>query len=492
MKNRILRRFTLVKVPILSTFLTLFSFAGFAQTIPTASMYRGQQVPGIVPTVFQLQVTPGLAAAERIAISADNKEIYYGELNTWPATDQRIKYYKYSGTAWQGPFVAFEGYIGPCLSANDSIMYMQKNLNNNTQVCTYYSRRNGTGWTAPQRLLSTGRSNHYLQETGQKNYFTASAPSSNGLPTDLCKLFIRNGDTTLQNLGLPINTSATENDFFISRDESYIILCRFVAGSASDLYISYKTENGRWTNPKTLGTQVNTPNPNWEACPFVTKDNKYLFFMRGGNDLSSYFIYWVAIDNLVDSLKQTNFAPYVRYALQNQTFKTGRSNTFAIPDSSFIDDDGNPTLTLTASLGNGNPLPDWLSFDPVSGSFTGTPTEPGSFIIKVTATDADALTARSSFTLQVIDASGIDEQALQQLVRVFPNPAKDKFAIDFGSGLYDKAVVQVINLAGKEIFSGMIVPKSVAEINLQGNPSGIYFVSLVIDGVKVNRKIFLE
>ncbi len=492
MKNRILRRFTLVKVPILSTFLTLFSFAGFAQTIPTASMYRGQQVPGIVPTVFQLQVTPGLAAAERITISADNKEIYYGELDTWPATVQRIKYYKYSGTAWQGPFVAFEGYIGPCLSANDSIMYMQKNLNNNTQVCTYYSRRNGTGWTAPQRLLSTGRSNHYLQETGQKNYFTASAPSSTGLPTDLCKLFIRNGDTTLQNLGLPINTSATENDFFISRDESYIILCRFVAGSASDLYISYKTENGRWTNPKTLGTQVNTPNPNWEACPFVTKDNKYLFFMRGGDALSSYFIYWVAIDNLIESLKQTNFAPYVRYALQNQTFKTGRSNTFSIPDSSFIDDDGNPTLTLTASLGNGNPLPDWLSFDPVSASFTGTPSEPGSIVVKVTATDPATLTARSSFTLQVMDASGVDNHAFEPDIRLYPNPVKDQLHLSFGSNPYRTASIRISNTSGQILVISSVSTVSNTTIDLNGKAQGIYFLQLNIDGEIINRKFYLE
>jgi hypothetical protein len=490
--NKMLRHFAL---PLKSTFLPILFFfltnSGYAQAIPTASMYLGQQVPALTPKVFQLQVTPGLAAAERIAITSDNKEIYYGELDNWPSTVQRIKYYKYSGTTWQGPFVAFEGYIAPSLSANDSIMYMQKNLNNNTLTCTFYSLRNGTGWSVPRRLLSMNRNTHYFQETLQKNYFTASSPSSTGSATDLCKLNIRNGDTTLQNLGIPVNTTATENDFFISRDESFIIFCRFMGSSAGDLFITYKTEGGRWTNPKTLGQQVNTPNPNWEACPFVTKDNKYLFFMRGGNALSSYFIYWVAIDNLIDSLRQTNFTPYARYTLQNQTFKTGRSNSFVISDSTFIDDNGNSTLTYTAGLSNGNPLPSWLTFDPDSSGFFGTPTEAGSFNVKLTATDPANASASATFTLRVVDASGLDEQTPERNIQVYPNPAKGKLSVSFGGVPFDGAMIQVTNLVGEEIYHGIFKSNSIAEINLEGNSQGIYLVHLVIDGVVINKKIFL-
>lgn len=483
-------------VPFKTTFLPivllLLTNAGFAQTIPTASKYLGQQVPGITSKVFQLQVTPGLAAAERITISSDNKEIYYGELDNWPASVQRIKYYKYSGTGWQGPFVAFEGFIGPSLSANDSIMYMQKNLNNNTLVCSYYSRRTTTGWTVPQRLLSMNRNAHYFQETDQKNYFTASSTSSTGSVTDLFKLNIRNGDTTVLNLGKPINTSATENDFFIARDESYIILCRFIEGSASDLFITYKTANDRWTNPKTLGTQVNTPNPNWEACPFVTKDNKYLFFMRGGNALSSYFIYWVAIDNLVDSLRQTNFNPYLRYSVQNQTFSSGRSNTFTISDSTFIDDDGNHTLTYTASLSNGTPLPSWLTFNPDSVSFEGTPTEAGSFIIKVMAADPAGATAMTSFTLRVIDASGLDDQATERNILMYPNPVRDQLHLIFGVNPYRKANIQISNTSGEIVVSSSVPSGSTATIDLTGKARGIYFLLLNIDGEIINRKFYLE
>ena len=293
-----------MKTIFLSIHFVLLVSIAFSQPIPADSLYLGQPLPSNIPKVFKLQITKGLIAAERVAISSDGKEIYYGELNGWPSTIQRIKCYKYLDNKWQGPFIAFEGYIAPSLSVNDSIMYMQKSINSNSITCTFYSVRNNGGWTEPARLISANRHTHYFQQTNQNNYYTTSvSPDSLAGNSDICKLAIHNSDTTIQNLGLPINTPAVENDFYIARDESYIIFCRFKIGSASDLYISYRNSNGSWTNPINLGAQINTPHPNWECCPFVSKDNKYLFFMRGGNEMSSYYIYWVSIDKLIDSLR---------------------------------------------------------------------------------------------------------------------------------------------------------------------------------------------
>lgn len=295
--------YSFMKRTLLSIIATFLTAAGFGQPIPSDSLYLRQPLPGNTPVIFNLEVTKGLIAAERIAISSNNKEIYYGELDTWPSTIQRIKCYKYIDNKWQGPFVAFEGFIAPALSPNDSIMYMQRAEKNNTVTCTYFATRENSEWSEPVKLLNTNLNTHYVQQTDLNNIYTASIlPDSIGSSSDLCKLAIQSADTTIQSLGLPINSSSTENDFYIAKDESYIIFCRFPKASASDLYISYKTE-GSWTSPVSLGSQINTPNPNWECCPFVTKDNKYLFFMRGGNELTSYYIYWVAIDKLIDDLR---------------------------------------------------------------------------------------------------------------------------------------------------------------------------------------------
>ena len=136
----------------------------------------GQTPPENTPIIFNLPVTSGLRPVERITISSDGKEIYYGELDTWPANVKRIKCFKYVGSAWVGPTDVFEGFICPSLSINDSIMYMQKDIAG--IATTFYSKKMDTGWSSPARLLSTNLQSHYFQETQMENFYLAS--TSNG------------------------------------------------------------------------------------------------------------------------------------------------------------------------------------------------------------------------------------------------------------------------------------------------------------------------
>ncbi len=76
--------------------------------------------------------------------------------------------------------------------------------------------------------------------------------------------------------------------------------------------------------------------------------------------------------------------------------------TFTIPAASFGDTDGD-TLTYSATLTNGDPLPTWLSLS-TDGTFTGTP-DVASFgsdlSITVTADDGNGGTVTDDFTLSV-------------------------------------------------------------------------------------------
>lgn len=76
-----------------------------------------------------------------------------------------------------------------------------------------------------------------------------------------------------------INTKVGEYNAFITPDESYLIyIChgkKQVAGRG-DLFISYKKDDGLWSDAKCMGLEVN--GPDIEMCPFVTFDGKYLFY----------------------------------------------------------------------------------------------------------------------------------------------------------------------------------------------------------------------
>jgi len=80
----------------------------YAQPIPTDSLYLGQVTPGYTAKIFVLPITGTMRPVERITITSDGKEIYFCEIQGYPANVQRIKCYKYLNDKWQGPFVVFE------------------------------------------------------------------------------------------------------------------------------------------------------------------------------------------------------------------------------------------------------------------------------------------------------------------------------------------------------------------------------------------------
>lgn len=462
----------------------------FSQPIPADSLYLAQTCPGNTPIVFQLQFSSGVRPVERISISSDGKEIYYCELNDWPPINSRIKYYKYLSNKWQGPFVVFERFICPGLSMNDSTIYMQRDtaLSTGTVSWSYYSTRNSTGWNTPIKLLSTNMQTHYFQETQFKNYYLASTPGGN---SDICKLVIQNSDTTIQSLGKPINNSSIENDFFIARDESYIIFFRL--SSPFDLFISYHKSNGSWTNPKSLGPNINTPG-NYECCPYVTSDNKYLFFTRGNWPMTTYYTYWVKVDNIIDSLSHTNFIPYLKNQIANQTDTVGHLFNFTVPDSTFVDDDGNNTLTYSS----GSTLPAWLSFNPATRTFYGTPTAIGTFSLKVNATDTANATASCTFNLNVVDQTFIhpvNGQVISEykLLQNFPNPFNPSTVISYSLLNNSNVCIKLYDMLGKEITTlvNSYQKQGFYDITLNMNnlnlASGLYFYTLTANELNSNK-----
>lgn len=81
-----------------------------------------------------------------------------------------------------------------------------------------------------------------------------------------------------ENLGFGINTEHDEIDPFITPDESYIIYLRRgdEGFGGVDLFISFKKEDGSWTEGKNMGPEINSSAT--EYCPSVSPDGRYIFF----------------------------------------------------------------------------------------------------------------------------------------------------------------------------------------------------------------------
>ncbi|WP_299752288.1 tandem-95 repeat protein [uncultured Tateyamaria sp.] len=96
-----------------------------------------------------------------------------------------------------------------------------------------------------------------------------------------------------------------------------------------------------------------------------------------------------------------NDAPVVALALEDRSSAEDEAVSFALPDNAFTDVDGDE-LTLSATLTDGTALPDWLVFDAVTGSFSGTPSQDfhGTLSVTVTASDG-SLSASGTFALEI-------------------------------------------------------------------------------------------
>lgn len=280
--------------------------------------------------------------------------------------------------------------MGPGLSTSGDTMYVEKDS------CVYYSVRKNSGWSNPIPILKNLKFAHYLQVTNKGNYFlSATTPSSVGL-SDWSKVEINGKDSTVKSLGFPINRVVDDQDFYIAKDESYMIVC-----PSGPIGISYPGKNGTWSNGRSLNKEINFGLSGWGV--FVSPDSKYLFYTTGTKqDYSDVNVYWVKMGNIVDSMKNTNLPPYVKNLPKHQTVKAGETINFTFQNDVVCDDDGESIRYEVLSL-DGSALPKWLNFDAKTKTISGTAQTAGRTVLRVNAyDDKNALTA-FGFVINVLD-----------------------------------------------------------------------------------------
>jgi uncharacterized delta-60 repeat protein len=108
-----------------------------------------------------------------------------------------------------------------------------------------------------------------------------------------------------------------------------------------------------------------------------------------------------------DPVANVNDAPIVAVPLSNQDALEDSTFEFTVPLSTFTDADPLDTLAYSALRVDGSALPDWLSFDADTLSFSGTPGNAavGDIALRVRATDEQGASAYSDFTLTVVNVN---------------------------------------------------------------------------------------
>ncbi len=496
----------IMRLLLVITMLVVSSISLYAQAIPPDSLYFGQTPPGDTPVIF----APGIVSLPNrkeplITFAPDGMSAYfYIEFYPNPGTPY-VMFSEYKNGAWTKPaspsFAMRRMTAEPFFALGGKRIYLNSTnaLNQVGIVDLSYVEKNDSVWSQP---ISLGNPPN-LPEDQYHSCIVADTSiylSSSG--GNICYSQYKNG-MYHQRVTLPYpinsaNTTQTWGDPFVSPDESYLILKSTRNGGygGNDIYISYRKADKSWTNPKNLGSKINTSSD--ETSGDITPDGKYMTFGRNGD------LYWVST-SFIDSLKHTNFAPYLKNLIPSQTDTVGHSFNFTIPDSTFIDDDENDTLTFTAKLNNGNPLPSWLSFNPGTRTFSGIPTTAISkaFPLKVTVTVKDTANASASSTFGIaIDANpvGVEEDKNQlpksiNLNQNYPNPFNPTTTIEFAipkSGKYKLSLYNTLGELVREISNKEYEAGNYKEtFNATGLTSGMYIYRLTGNDANIVRKMVL-
>ncbi|MBF0449847.1 MAG: carboxypeptidase regulatory-like domain-containing protein, partial [Candidatus Magnetomorum sp.] len=160
----------------------------------------------------------------------------------------------------------------------------------------------------------------------------------------------------------------------------------------------------------TAACKDGTPLPGWLKLDAITGK----FTGRPGNkDVGAIQIHILATDKFFASasdafmltVTNANDSPRVVQPIPNQSVLKDNPFLFTVDDNTFADDDMGDSLTYSMTIENYLTPPEWLSFNPSTRTFSGTPrlNDAGSVIVKVTAYDQLMAHADEMFVLSVID-----------------------------------------------------------------------------------------
>ena len=271
--------------------------------------YLGETPPEDTPKRFPLPTSPGFFAAERIAISHDRRTIYFTELNGYNADSiNQLQVISCNDGQWSKPALVYSGPRGmpPALAVDENRLLLNDRV----------AERRPNGTLDERADFRPGQHCHYLQQTKSGRYYFAVVNQA-GTEFDIVRTAPPGRDAPDEKMGFNLVMKPpfpVTLDFFMARDESYVIL--FLCGArdypcagASDLFIAFRQPKGGWSTPRSLGAAINTPVPaEWRWGPYVTDDGKYLFFTResfvGEEKKADIRVEWVRFDRLRERLER--------------------------------------------------------------------------------------------------------------------------------------------------------------------------------------------
>jgi hypothetical protein len=271
--------------------------------------YLSQKPPGLNPKIF----APGIISTDVcemcIWFTPGGRELYFVRGKRFNRT---IFCMKMENGLWTFPQVVpfsgkySDGEFGLSYDGNKMAIASTRPSDKKNRamgrVDIWITTRNGTEWSNPVNPgypINTKSREIYpsFSITGDL-YFTSDRTGNSDI---YLSRYINGTYSQPVKLNLSINTEYHHNfDPVVAPDDSYMIFGsngRRDGFGSSDLYVSFRKQDGSWSRAKNLGKNINTSYGAY--CPSISPDGKYIFFQSkktGNGD-----IYWMdakVIENL--------------------------------------------------------------------------------------------------------------------------------------------------------------------------------------------------
>ncbi len=226
-----------------------------------------------------------------------------------------------------------------------------------------------------------------------------------------------------------------------------------------------------------------------------------LFGTPSEESFDSLQLVCIATDNSLAFVSDTfnihflhsNDPPILNIPVQDQIVYLGSEFLLELPLNTFIDEDQGDSLSHGAAKVNGNPLPQWLTFDPETLAFHGSCDDPDTLWIRIIAMDKSGLVASDTFSLITFDnyifITATKENTRQGNISIYPNPSYsgsvyislDKNSTDYQGLVYD--------VNGRIILKKKIIKNQTNKFDLG---KGVYVLALINSNEKVIKRIIIQ
>ena len=263
--------------------------------------YFDQTPPGLKPEKF----APGIISTDEDEqngiFSPDGKEFYFTKVTKkFEFIPFRIKItnHEYGEAEECDIYDAYQGgeiFISP---NGDRLFFRAVISRNPPNADIYFQAKTKEGWGEAIDIGSPvntdGVEGYPSVSRDGTLYFYARREDSVGNFDLYCSHYENGKYTTPVNLGPEINTQHNEFNPCISPDGKYLIFNSpdrpDNLGKGQDLYISFRKENGSWSEAVHMGKDINSSDSDYSAI--ITADGKYIFFSSRRNPDRNADIFW--------------------------------------------------------------------------------------------------------------------------------------------------------------------------------------------------------